>query len=319
MQAPDFISYFYKIGLGVGAINTLSVDEQLKYLAQIYIAHLKTFPYQNFELRQISLQHPLQRNSLEANSFTRLVRTTNGGFCYQLAQLLYSVLHPLGFNVKRCSARVLNGLPVNSKELLSIPPTHLILVVTLANHSYLLDPGLGSRAPRVPLPITSDRETHQLALDQFRGIFVEDIFVVEKKINNQWAQIIQTDLKPLNDSMIQTLMLKLERFPGCIEIRDTKTIASRITDVGNKNFFWSRQLNDFQYSEETNGSHHKESVTRNVAYQKLTTEIGVNPKDDTTLKAYCGQGTTPKPKRRWSLSTILHPTELETMKSNLTP
>lgn len=319
MQTNDFSSYFYKTGLEVRSIKTLSVCEQLKYLTQIYITHLKIFPYQNFELRQISLQHPLQRKPLEPTSYSRLVRTNNGGFCYQLAQLLGSVLQSLGFNVNLCSARVLNGMPVNSKVLLSVPPTHLIIIVTLYDQSYLLDPGLGSRAPRIPMPITSHNETHQLDFDQFRGIFVDDVFVVEKSVNNQWVQIIQTDLKPLNDQMIQYLMLKLERFPDCIEIRDTKTIASRITAVGNKNFFWSSQLNDFQYSEETNGKYHKESVNRNVAYQKLINEIGVDPKDNNTLKAYCGEQTTPKPKRRWSLSTILHSTELETMKFNLTP
>lgn len=64
MKPIDLKEYLQKLKLGFQLLSDLPPEEQIKYLNSIYLAHIKVFPYSNFELRRIANQHPVQRQSL---------------------------------------------------------------------------------------------------------------------------------------------------------------------------------------------------------------------------------------------------------------
>ena len=74
-----------------------------------------------------------------------LSRTKYGGHCYQQSELLFSALSAVGFTVTRVASWVLMG----SEYQEGAPHNHNILLVTLGDSLYLLDPGLASASPKL--------------------------------------------------------------------------------------------------------------------------------------------------------------------------
>ena len=74
-----------------------------------------------------------------------LSRIKYGGHCYQQSELLFSALSAVGFTVTRIASWVLMG----SEYQEGAPHNHNILLVTLGDSLYLLDPGLASASPRL--------------------------------------------------------------------------------------------------------------------------------------------------------------------------
>ena len=128
-------------------------------LAALVRAHMSKIPFENLDVllgRQIRLDlDGLQR---------KLVHQRRGGYCFEHATLFAAVLEAIGFKPARHSARVTLITPRNAS-----PRTHMFLTVPLAEGIFVVDPGFGALAPRVPLPlvdgepVTLDGETHWMA------------------------------------------------------------------------------------------------------------------------------------------------------------
>src|SRR5205085_5506132 len=112
-------------------------------LASILDHHMTRIPFENLD---VLLGNPpkLDLASLEA----KLVGAKRGGYCYEHATLFAAVLEMLGFSVTRHSARVTMARPKSEA-----PRTHMFLSVQLAEGTFVVDPGFGGLAPRVPLDI----------------------------------------------------------------------------------------------------------------------------------------------------------------------
>ncbi len=308
--------YFNQIDLVQIPVNTLSSEEKLIYLSKIYLKHHLKFAYSNFALRRISQQHPVQRESLALSSYQQLL-SSHHGYCLENGQLLFVILQSLGYEVHRCLARVLNGLRINSKELLSLPATHMILVVTIHGERFYLDPGLGPCSPRFPIRVDSNGEILKQQYDQFRFYFSEGIYVLERLQAGNWVQLIQTDLKQIDDKQFALTMLKLERFPNTIGIRDSKTVVGKITPNGSKTLFWDNLSNKITYSEEDNGEYKKEVLNNDNPVHKLETDFALKGITKTMLQKMCTDSKFPVPNRRWSIGPDFSEKELEEMSLNL--
>src|SRR5665213_1082266 len=132
MDAIDLTAYRARIGWKSDHVAGL------RALTRLLQAHMAAIPFENCDVllgRGVRLDLPsLQR---------KLVDDRRGGYCFEHATLLAAALEQLGYALVRHTARV----------VLVTPRTHMFIVVTLGDRRYVLDPGFGALAPRVPVPL----------------------------------------------------------------------------------------------------------------------------------------------------------------------
>jgi N-hydroxyarylamine O-acetyltransferase len=124
-------------------------------------AHMMHIPFENLDVllgRGVRLDLGSVQN--------KLVHARRGGYCFEHGTLFAAVLERLGFAPVRLAARVTVIAPRSES-----PRTHMILTVTVAEGTFVLDPGFGALAPRVPVPLEEsvrvgvDGEKHWMARD----------------------------------------------------------------------------------------------------------------------------------------------------------
>jgi len=150
----DLDAYFDRIGWGGPTPPTLET------LAGLLDAHMRSVPFENLD---VLLGRPI-RLDLDALQ-DKLVRARRGGYCFEQATLFAAVLDALGFRPVRHTARVTLMVPRTASAR-----THMFLRLSLPEGEFVVDPGFGGLAPRVPLRLV-DRareesgETHWMARD----------------------------------------------------------------------------------------------------------------------------------------------------------
>lgn len=245
-----------------------------------------------------------------------MLSAKDGGYCFQTAGLLFDALSQLGYTVSLCAARVLLGANPNAPEILQFPPTHLILTVQIDAQKFLLDPGLGSSAPRFPILITGKNESIAQNEDEFKFYPIDNIHVLEKKTRKGWFLLMQTDLIPISEEKAAMNLLKLERHPEKLAIRDVKTVIGIITEHGRKSLVWDAQSKQLKYSA-NEGKVYTEKVLASFeeGQQVLVDEFGIDISAK-TLKTYCTD-TLPLPIKPWTIYFPLDQSELKEMEKNL--
>ncbi len=130
-------------------------------LAGLLRAHMSCIPFENLD---VLLGRPVR---LELGDVERkLVRDRRGGYCFEHATLFGAALNELGFEVARHAARVVLFVPRSAS-----PRTHMFLTVRLPEGTFVADPGFGTLAPRVPVPLVDgvearcDAEAHWMVRD----------------------------------------------------------------------------------------------------------------------------------------------------------
>lgn len=156
----DLDAYFERIGWG--GPTTPRYDT----LAGLLDAHMSHIP---FEALDVLLGRPVR---LELDALQRkLVLNCRGGYCFEHATLFAAVLEELGFETARHTARVTLTVPRQAS-----PRTHMVLTVPMPEGTFIVDPGLGGLAPRVPVPLIdgvqarADHEVHWMARDASQWI-----------------------------------------------------------------------------------------------------------------------------------------------------
>lgn len=130
-------------------------------LAGLLRGHMRRIPFENLDVL-LGRGVRLDLGSVQ----DKLVRARRGGYCFEHGTLFAAVLEKLGFKPVRHTARV---VVVASRS--ESPRTHMILTVALAEGTFVLDPGFGALAPRVPVPLEEgvevgvDHEKHWMARD----------------------------------------------------------------------------------------------------------------------------------------------------------
>jgi len=155
MAALDLDAYLERIRWRGGTRPTL---ETLTGLLGAHMAHI---PFENLDVllgRPIRLDLPALQD--------KLVRAHRGGYCFEHATLFAAALEAMGFCPERHAARVTMTVPRTES-----PRTHMFLVVPLPAGRFVVDPGFGTLAPRLPVPLV-DRaaasavsETHRMIRD----------------------------------------------------------------------------------------------------------------------------------------------------------
>ena len=173
----DLDAYLVRIQWG-GALR-----HDRETLAGLLGAHMARIPFENLD---VLLGRPIRLDLDGVQS--KLVRAGRGGYCFEHATLLAAALEQLGFKPARHSARVTLFVPRSAA-----PRTHMFLTVPLAEGRFVLDPGFGALAPRLPVPL-AEGEHAQIGAE--RHAMVRD--------GRFWAQRAQVGGAPV-DAWASTL------------------------------------------------------------------------------------------------------------------
>jgi N-hydroxyarylamine O-acetyltransferase len=180
MGSVDLDAYFERIGWG-GATRP-----DYDTLAGLLGAHMSRIPFENLD---VLLGRPV-RLELEALQ-DKLVRAQRGGYCFEHATLLAAVLEQLGFAPVRHTARVVVVVPLHES-----PRTHMVLTVPVPEGHFIVDPGFGALAPRVPVPLIDGAraqagyDMHWMARDGDRWILRHE---AGGRTADCWVSSLETD------------------------------------------------------------------------------------------------------------------------------
>ncbi|MEO8567442.1 MAG: arylamine N-acetyltransferase [Betaproteobacteria bacterium] len=156
----DLDAYFDRIQWGDSTRPTYET------LAGVLRAHMSSIPFENLD---VLLGRPI-RLDLDGVQ-QKLVRARRGGYCFEHGTLFGAVLEEMRFKPVRHTARV-----VMATARTAAPRTHMFLTVTVAEGTFVVDPGFGSLAPRIPVPLADGvearigPETHWIARDRSHWI-----------------------------------------------------------------------------------------------------------------------------------------------------
>ena len=143
MSELDLALYFDRIRWTGDARPTLDT------LARLLMSHTAAFPFENVDV----LLGRGVRLDLEGLQ-EKMIQRKRGGYCFEHATLFAAVLEALGYSPTRHSGRVVLVSPPSEA-----PRTHMFLTVRLAEGTFVVDPGFGGHAPRVPIPLVDGKET----------------------------------------------------------------------------------------------------------------------------------------------------------------
>lgn len=179
-DSVDLDAYFERIGWRGEA------DAGYDTLAGLLRAHMSAIPFENLD---VLLGRPV-RLDLEGLQ-AKLVAARRGGYCFEHVTLFAAVLERIGFAPVRHSARVVLVNPPTAA-----PRTHMFLSVPLAEGRFVVDPGFGLLAPRLPVRLEEgskaslDRESHWMA--RHGGFWVMRAQTPEKAVD-AWVSTLEAD------------------------------------------------------------------------------------------------------------------------------
>jgi len=176
----DLDAYFGRIHWGG------EVREDLQTLSGLLGAHMSRIPFEGLD---VLLGRPIR---LDIEGVQRkLVRDSRGGYCFEHATLFAAALEALGFHPVRHTARVVLFVPRTAA-----PRTHMFLTVPVREGVFVVDPGFGALAPRVPVPLIDGERVR--AADNVHWMSREGQYwvlrtQVRDKVLDGWASSIDED------------------------------------------------------------------------------------------------------------------------------
>ncbi len=209
LSNQELADYFARIGFS----GTARRDEAT--LRQLHALHPQAIAFENLDSwrgQRVSLQ--------PERVFRKLVHEGRGGYCFEQNQLFRRVLQTLGFTVQGLSARVLWMLP----EDVVLPRTHMSLLVTLDDESWIADVGFGSMTMTAPLAL--DVEGAQATPHEpFRVRAEHGLYTVEAQLKDQWHPLYRVSLEPQLPADYETANWYVSTHPGSRFVN--QLIASR--------------------------------------------------------------------------------------------
>lgn len=118
----------------------------------------KTVPFENFRIID-NKTDVISRKYL----VNKILVNNEGGLCYELNSILYLFLIENGFNAVLTRGVVFNN---NTQEYLTLGRTHVTILLTHEEQTYVIDTGFGGNLPLKPVPLTG--ETVDSSNGQFR-------------------------------------------------------------------------------------------------------------------------------------------------------
>jgi N-hydroxyarylamine O-acetyltransferase len=180
VNPTDLDTYLQRIG-HTGACSTT-----LETLTAIHHAHACGIAFENLDPW---LGVPVHLDPVAVQN--KLVKSQRGGFCYEHNALLGAALRALGFSITDLAARVLWNMPA---EMIR-PRTHMLLMVDLNSHRYVVDAGFGGMTLTAPLSldlIAPQATPH----GPFRLQPTTTDRMLQAEVAGEWKPVYRFDLQP---------------------------------------------------------------------------------------------------------------------------
>ncbi|TCW58066.1 N-hydroxyarylamine O-acetyltransferase [Bacillus thuringiensis] len=122
-------------------------EVKFEELNTILFAFAHTIPFENLDV--------IARN---ANTITmenlqnKILTTSRGGLCYELNTLFYYFLKDCGYDVQLALGTVYK----NEINAWALEDGHITIILKYANKRYLIDVGIASLVPLIPVPFTEE-------------------------------------------------------------------------------------------------------------------------------------------------------------------
>jgi len=178
----DLDAYFKRVGYTGDRKPTLATLRELHRRQPQAIA---------FENLSPMLGHPV---AIDAPSLhNKMVTGGRGGYCYEQNLLFASVLEALGFK-----HRYLTGWPRwQSVPGLTLPRTHLLLLVDVEGEEWVADVGFGGNTLTAPLLLRS-REEQATSHEPARIVDHKGCLMIQVKIRKEWHDLVEFGLEQQN-------------------------------------------------------------------------------------------------------------------------
>jgi N-hydroxyarylamine O-acetyltransferase len=193
-------TYLARIGL------TGPVGPDLESLCAIHTAHAGTIPFENIDI-QADPPRPIRVD--EDGIFAKLVGEGRGGYCFEQNGLLFRMLGAIGFDVRRCLARVVWNSPVMGAR------THLIVLVTLGGQDWIADCGFGGYGLVAPLRVAPG-EVQEIHGESWRVIPSDRMpgLEIQVRLEGEWRPAYIVDpAEPVVDADILAANHFTQSFP----------------------------------------------------------------------------------------------------------
>ncbi|GLV64220.1 N-hydroxyarylamine O-acetyltransferase [Bacillus mycoides] len=161
-------------------LNLANLTEvKFEELNTILFAFAHTIPFENLDV--------IARN---ANTITienlqeKILSRSRGGLCYELNTLFYYFLKDCGFDVQLALGTVYK----NEINAWALEDGHITIILNYDNVRYLIDVGIASLVPLVPVPFTDESVTSKNGTYRVRRKDTsKGNFVLERKdTNGEW-------------------------------------------------------------------------------------------------------------------------------------
>lgn len=146
--------------------------------------HPLAIPFENLDSwlgREVSLD--------PAAVFAKLVDGRRGGYCFEQNLLFREVLESLGFAVQGLAARVVWNLPAG----VSLPRTHMLLLVTLDDTRFVADVGFGGLTLTAPLLLDSTA-VQQTPHESARLVHDGSHYILQAEVGGAWQALYRFGL-----------------------------------------------------------------------------------------------------------------------------
>ncbi len=177
-EALNLEAYLRRIGYNGDLQPTRAVLEAL------HLAHATHIPYENLDVL-LKLPIRLDLESLQ----NKLVHADRGGYCYEQNSLFAAVLRQIGFSVTTLAARV------RYRTTLTLPRTHMTLLVEADGERFLGDVGFGSSGLLLPVPFVNGVEVRQFAWS-YRIVVESSLRVLQLLKDSSWTDLYAFSLEP---------------------------------------------------------------------------------------------------------------------------
>ncbi|WP_088068728.1 arylamine N-acetyltransferase family protein [Gottfriedia luciferensis] len=241
-------------------------DEEISFnnLASILEKTAKSIPFENLCIIENRI-----KEITNVNLINKLLIRNEGGLCYELNSLFYLFLMENGFNVRLARGVVYDNV---AQKYPTFGRTHVTIILTNENKTYLLDTGFGANLPLKPVPFSGEIVTSNNG--EFRVIkkatdFGDYVLLIKLKHKDlDWrigyafeSNDVVMDLSEFNE--IQKIIAEHEESPF-----NKNPLITQITNEGNKtltNTSFTQWTNGVVTKEEVDEKKYKELVKQHFA------------------------------------------------------
>ncbi|PFB32086.1 arylamine N-acetyltransferase [Bacillus cereus] len=199
------------------------IEVKFEELNTILFAFAHTIPFENLDV--------IARN---ANTITmenlqnKILTTSRGGLCYELNTLFYYFLKDCGYDVQLALGTVYK----NDINAWALEDGHITIILNYANERYLIDVGIASLVPLVPVPFTGESVSSKNGTYRVRQKDTsKGNYVLERKdTNGKWKVCHAFYNRIIDEAVVNEVQRRV--------IEDEKSIfnkgpiAVKLTDYG---------------------------------------------------------------------------------------